>query len=302
MHQDIEIVRIAAEQGGVVTRQQAIDIGFSRHQIHRRLFTERWAVVLAGGYRLVDMQDRLSLTRAACALLPNAAVSHHSAAAFHRLGSVPRDIVSVSVAAMTTHVFPGVRVHRNSDLDEADLISVRGMQTTTIPRTLMDLAGVLTPRRMEYVVDDALASGRCTITELSSTLTSVARRGKPGVQAMRAVLEARTTSDEKRTQLERAGIAALLDGGVGGFEVEYPLPWSTNRRFDVAFPTSCLAIEWDSIRWHTQKRVFQSDRERDRVAAEHGWCVLRFTWDDVTVNPGQVVETIKTVLATRAIA
>lgn len=209
---------------------------------------------------------------------------------------MPRDTVSVSVPSRTTHTFPGVRIFRNDDLSEAHLTTVRGLRTTEVERTVVDLAALLTLRHLEFVVDDLLAGGRCNVAGLHLVLESVARRGKPGVRSMREVLDNRSAADENRSHLERAGAALLIDGGFTGYRNEYPIPWAPHRRFDIAFPADRLAIEWDSVRWHTKVRSFQSDRERDRRAIEHGWRVLRFTWNDVHDNPGETIQTIQVVL------
>jgi very-short-patch-repair endonuclease len=290
------ILHVASQQGGVIRRDQAIDAGFTKNQIDWRVSTGEWKLTTKGGYRLIEMPGRLSLLRAAATVLPDATVSHYSAAAFHDLLGVFRETVSVTVPSKTTHVFPGVRVFRNDDLDDGHLSTIRGLQTTSVERTIVDLAATLSLRHLEFIVDDLLADGRCKISDLRSVLDSIARRGKPGVRAMRTVLDDRTAVDENRTQLERAGNALLTEGGFVGYQSEFPIPWAPHRRFDIAFPDQQIAIEWDSRRWHTQKQAFQTDRERDRLAIEHGWRVLRFTWRDLRENPSSVIETIRVVL------
>lgn len=301
MHPQTVIIRIASQQGGVIRRDQATEAGFTKDQIDWRVSTGEWRPATKGGYRLIELPGRLSLLRAAASVLPNATVSHYSAAAFHELRGVSRKIVSVTVPSKTTHEFPGVRVFRNDDLDNGHLLTIRGLRTTTLERTIVDLAATLSPRHLELVVDDLLADGRCKIANLRSLLDSVARRGKPGIGSMRRVLEDRSAGDENRTQLERAGNALLTDGGFVGYRSEFSIPWAQGQRFDIAFPAQRIAIEWDSRRWHTQKQAFQTDRERDRLAIEHGWRILRFTWYDLHEAPNSVIETIRVVIAAEPI-
>ncbi len=300
MNAQTRLINIATRQGGVVRREQAMNLGLTRNQIDYCVSSRRWSPLTAGGYRLIEMPGRLSMVRAAHALLPRATVSHHSAAALLKLGSVQRNIVSVSVATGTTHTFPGVVVHRNSDLAIDHVTMIRGLRTTSIARTIMDLAGVSSPRRTEWVIDDALADGRCTVAELSDVLESVARRGKPGVSVMRSILSERSPGDDRQSRLERKANALLVKAGLEGYELERSIPWDERRRFDVAFAAHSVAIEWDGRRWHTMKAAFRADRERDRLAMEHGWLVLRFTWHDVVDDPASVVATIRTVLSQRA--
>jgi very-short-patch-repair endonuclease len=298
MHPHATVLHLASQQGGVVLRGQAIDAGFTTDQIDWRVSTGEWRTVVTGGYRLIEMLGRLSRLRSAATVLPNATVSHYSAAAFHDVQGISREIVSVTVPSKTTHTFPGVRVFRNDDLAADHLTRIRGLATTTLERTIVDLAATVSPRHLEFVVDDLLASGRSGVADLCAVLDSVARRGKPGVGSMRAILDDRSAGDENRSRLERAGLALLAEGGFTGYQCEYPMPWAQRRRFDIAFPTHLVAIEWDSIRWHTQKRAFQMDRERDRLAIEHGWRVLRFTWLDLRDDPNGTIDSIRAVLGT----
>lgn len=296
MHPQATILHLASQQGGVILRGQAIDAGFTTDQIDWRVSTGEWRTEVTGGYRLIEMLDRLSRLRSAATVLPNATVSHYSAAVFHDVRGISSEIVSVTVPSKTTHTFPGVRVFRNDDLASEHLTKIRGLCTTTLERTIVDLAATVSPRHLEFVVDDLLAAGRSAVANLRSVLDSVARRGKPGVGSMRAILDDRSASDENRSSLERAGLTLLAQGGFHGYQSEFPMPWTPHRRFDIAFPTHRIAIEWDSIRWHTQKRAFQADRERDRLAIEHGWRVLRFTWLDLRDDPNGTIDLIRAVL------
>jgi very-short-patch-repair endonuclease len=223
-------------------------------------------------------------------------VSHFSAAAIHDIPLVPRDTVSVTVDSSGTHEFPGVTVFRSLDLRPSQVLNFRELPVTSIPRTAVDLAACLSRPHLSVVVDEIVAGQMCGISELSATLMSVARRGRKGVANMRMVLDERSDRLEKGSPLEVDGYGLLVDAGMVGFKTEFGIPWDTARRFDVAFPDRRVAIEWDSRRWHTQKLAFQSDRERDRQALEHGWRVLRFTWDDVHQAPDSVVGSLRSVL------
>ncbi len=296
MNADAELYAVAANQGGVVRRDQALMAGLTRHQIDGRVRSGQWIPVARGGYRLIDLTEATDIVRAAVAVLPSAVVSHFSAARIHKMSFAPIDHASVTVHSRTTHRFSGVQVFRCLDMRDRHITTWQGLPMTTLERTVVDLASVVSERRLAVIVDDLLAGRRTTLHQLDEVLRDVARRGKPGVRAMRGVLMARSDSEDQQTRLETIGMRVLRDGGLPSFEAEYPIPWRPDRRFDVAFATARLAIEWDSFRWHSQERVFQSDRERDREALEHGWRVLRFTWRDVTEDPDSVVRTVQALL------
>lgn len=297
MHSDSNIDGIAASQGGVVTRAQAIDSGLTPGQIQNRLGSKRWLPIGRGTYRIFAMEGPLNLLRAAAASLPMAVVSHFSASVIHGVQRIDRKTVSVLVHSQTTHDFPGVRVFRCHDLSNQHIVTVAGLPTTTVARTVVDMASILRPRHLESVVDDVVAAQQTSMPELREVLRSVARRGKPGVQSLRAILDDRLGVSHSMTILERKGAKLLTEAGLAGFTTEYPIPWSTHRRFDVAYPMRRLAIEWDSRRWHMQAEAFDRDRARDREAIVHGWRVLRFTWEDVTHHQESVVETVRATMA-----
>ncbi|MCL1600540.1 MAG: DUF559 domain-containing protein [Actinomycetia bacterium] len=297
MNVDADLYAVAAIQGGVIRRSQAFEAGLTRHQIDSRVKAGRWVLIVRGGYRLIELAGEMELVRAAAAVLPSAVVSHSSAARIHRMSFVPIARASVTVHASKTHKFSGVRVVRGMDMKRAHVEDWGGLVVTTVARTAFDLAGDLSQRHLAVIVDEALASRRATLDELDDVLRDVERKGKPGVRAMRSVLNARTGSDPRQTKLERIGLQILKSGGLPSFEVEHPIPWRPDRRYDVAFVPAQVAIEWDSFRWHSQERVFQSDRERDREAIEHGWRVLRFTWKDVTESPDSVLHSVRRLLA-----
>jgi len=291
-----KIYTLANIQGGVVRRDQVLDAGMSRSQVERRVKSGEWRVVSTGGYQLIDLRGRMNRLRAAVAILPNAVASHFSAAAINKIRLVPTDTVSVTVHARTTHAYPGVRIFRSIDLETMHITTRMGLPATTLERTVVYLASCLTSRHLSVVVDDLLASGRCEVSGIRDVLETVARRGRPGVVAMRSVLEERTEGPSNMSVLERDGLRVLRESGFTGFRLEFTIPWTKNRRFDVAFPTQRVAIEWDSRRWHSQKSAMRRDRERDRDALAHGWRILRFTWDDVHEDPVKVANTIRTVL------
>lgn len=296
MNPDRAAAALSVRQGGFLRRDQALALGLSRGQIARRLADGKWRLLGTGGYRLIDMVAPLDHVRASIAALPDAVVSHHAAAELHQLPRVPIGVASVSVHASTTHIFPGVQVHRTIDMDRSHITDMAGLPTTTIPRTLVDLAAVLRRGHLSIVVEEAVAEGRTTIDEVRIVLDQVSRRGKPGVRALRGVLDIRSPGPERGTALERLGARILIDGGLPEPEYEFPLPWAINRRFDAAFPNRRLGIEWDSRRWHSQADAMARDRARDREAILHGWRVLRFTWEDLTRNSDEVVSTVRRAL------
>ncbi|MFQ5557661.1 MAG: type IV toxin-antitoxin system AbiEi family antitoxin domain-containing protein [Acidimicrobiales bacterium] len=294
---------LAAVQGGLIRKDQVIELGLSPGAIRWQLRSGNWLHVTRGVYRVFEPRDRRDLLAGAVAALPDAVVSHESAAELHGMSTISARRPSVSVHARTTHRFPGVSVHRTLDLAPQHIERRHGLQVTTLSRTVVDIAGVCSDAQLARVVDDLLVSSRLRLDQLADTVGEVARPGKRGSAALRRLLEERAApGDATATPLERHGLKTLRHGGLPEPVVQCLVPWDLDRRFDAAYPDHRLAIEWDSRRWHTRQADFQSDRERDRGAAVHGWTVLRFTWHDVRDHPERVVREVAAVLELRATA
>ena len=297
MNADRIIQEVSAQQGGAIRIEQVLAVGMTRGQIGHRHRTGRWSKLTRGSYLVTAMATVEDRIRAAVAALPGAVVSHESAAETHGRSYVERGLATVLVHSQTTHVFPGVIVRRCHDLKEEHVADERDLPTTTLPRTIVDLAAIVTERNLAAIVDDAVTARLTTIEAIATVARDVGRSGKPGTLNTRKVLEERSGPGLRGTGLERRGNSLLLEIAEATPEFEYPIPWRPEKRFDAAYPEHRLAIEWDSRRWHTQEAAFQRDRDRDRQAVLHGWRFLRFTWDDVTERPHDVIATVRAAIA-----
>ncbi len=268
-------------------------------EVRGRLASGAWERVTIGTYRLLPAGDDIDSVRGAIAALPDAVASHGSAAALHGIEGVPSAAV-VTVPARTTHVFPGVRVVRTNDLVASHLIIKSGIETTTVERTLVDLAADLRETQLRRVVDAAIAARLTTPTSLAAVHRQVARRGKRGTVRMRSIVGALVPADIPPSVFE-ARFRRLLDSAnLVEYEVEYPIPWSSDERFDIAFPADALAVELDSYTWHSSRSAFENDRRRDREAALHGWRVLRYTWGELSNAPSSIIATLRQALSVRS--
>jgi hypothetical protein len=297
VNRDRELTELAVQQGGVIRRDQALEHGFSKGVIGRRTRAGQWRSVGRFGYRVIDMHGMTNLVRAAVTVLPDAVVSHESAAEIHDFPKMPRGIASVSVHSRTTHDFPDVVVHRCHDLLKEHIVEVLGLPVTSIPRTIVDLATQLKSKHLEAIFGSLITEKRVATDEIKLVVDQIARRGKPGIQKIRSILEERETGPRDGTPLERRGAQILRTFGIPEPAFEFPLPWNPRKRFDAAFPHAKLAIEWDSRLWHDREDGFERDRERDRQALLHGWRVVRFTWSDVIHRPEEVADTVRRLLS-----
>jgi hypothetical protein len=296
------VLERASRQGGYVSRAQLVEAGLSDSAIDRRVSSGELVVVSHGTYQLLPSTDHIDLMRGAVLALPGAVASHQSAAHLLDLPRLPTLMPTVTVASHTTHRFPGVVVRRSDDLTRKHLTTVDRVPVTNVLRTLFDLAGLLDFREFDGVAEAAIVAGRIQLRHFDEITGELARRGKRGSRSARDFVAMRLGTDPRSTALERKGRAALIAVGLPPPVAQYPIAWSPGRRFDDAYPDAKLAIEWDSRAWHQQRSAMQSDRQRDREAAIHGWHVIRFTWDDVSKRPGEVGATVAVLLQNRRTA
>ncbi len=297
---DNALARVAAEQDGHFTRAQALIAGFSDKTIRQRIRTGSWVSVQRGVYRSATVPARISGEDAVAALcLPGGVVSHQSAArrlGFPRMGVRP---VTVCVPRGTTHRLPGVVIHESSDMCEDDCILRDGVRLTSPVRTVIDLAAVLPELPLERLVDELLVAKVIEVGAVGQRLEALARRGKPGVKSLRAILEARGEGYvPPESELEARVIELLASAGLPAPERQASLPWRPGapQRVDLLFRDQRVIIECDGRRWHTRERDFERDRRRRNEATLAGWRIIHITWNELQHHPGRIIAELRLLL------
>ncbi len=295
-----EVIEYARANGGIITTNQARALGMDRRTLARRVQAgvldrvTRGVLILPG--TTVGFEPDL---QAACRKL-NGVVSHQSAGQMHRFDGLPWAAPTITVPHRLTHEFPGVRVHQSTDIDDDQVVTVRGLPVTSPERTVIDLAAVLKESRLDFVFDRALSSGTVDLSALSDLFASLARRGKPGTAAMRRMLEKRSQGYlPPDTVLEQRLLELIRKANLPLPTPQFRPDWLAPKegRVDFAYPDRRLIVEADSRKWHLLMESFELDRERDNLAQIAGWRVLRFAWRDVVDRPDYVIDTIAAALA-----
>lgn len=267
--------------------------GHTEASIRHRLSRGTWAKAGRSAYRLLPGDDEHELLRAATLVLPDAVVSHGSAARLHSLDGIPRSLPTVTVAASTTHDFAGVSVRRSSvGVPSAHRTRRMGVATTSVARTVVDLAADMPDGPWRDLAEQCVVGGRTSVAAITAVAESVCGRGRPGsalVGAFLASEDAATSKLERSVARELRALSPIA---------QYPAPWDPALRLDFAFPEARLAVEADGYRWHATRRRFDADRRRDRAALRAGWLIIRVTWNDLRA-PGEFVATVVRLLDER---
>lgn len=188
---------------------------------------------------------------------------------------------------------PGVLCHRGSALPTTTI----GVIPVTMPnQILLDVAAVASPR-LEGAVSDALVRNLVRLPSTVSFLNERAASGRPGVVALRQLIEAHVKGARAtESWLEDRVAEFLRSWGLPEPERQYPLEVPGYRRpirFDFAFPWCRGAVEADGRLWHSSP----SEIRRDEAARQVGWTVERVTWLQLIEAPGEVLARLRRLLA-----
>lgn len=216
---------------------------------------------------------------------PGTVLSHRSAAALHDLRRSDRRGVDVTTPSGNGRSRLGIDAHRASTLATEDWTTVNGIPTTSVARTLLDLAEVVDRRGLERAVDRAEQLRLLDTAAIEAVLARAP--GRRGARPLRAILagfdpeRART-----RSELERRFLRLCDRAGVPRPRVNYVV-WIDGEAMEVdfAWPDVRLAVETDGHATHGTRRAFEADRRRDQRLKRAGWDTLRFTWRQVLDAP-----------------
>jgi very-short-patch-repair endonuclease len=284
------IVALAERQHGVIARQQLIRAGVFPHVIDHKLALGRLHRLHRGVYAV----GHCRLTReghwmgAVLAAGEGAVLSHRAAAALLGLGHFLR----IEVTAPTHRARPGIDVH-TSIVPPDEVTAEQGIPVTTIPRTLVDLASVLPPHRVERAVNEAEVQRHTDHLSLADLVERY--RGRRGIRTIKAILARLETGvTVTRSELESRFLAftrqacltsPLLNAHLLGFEC------------DCVWPKQRVIVELDGHATHSTREAFEQDRARDRTLRAEGWQVVRVTWRQLHESPEALAADLRRILA-----
>jgi very-short-patch-repair endonuclease len=271
---DVELARMASAAHGVVARAQLLRAGITARQIQRRVGAGRLIRVHPGIYRVGHRapSTEASYLAAVLAAGDGAALSGHAAA--HLLELVRGACPSPEVTAPSERRIEGVRTHRCRFLDASEVMLVRGIPVTTVPRTLVDIAADLSLDALARACHEAGVRYGTTPAMVEAAL---ARRPKrPGAPTLRKIMhgDVRVTL----STLESRFLGLLRREGL-------PLPVTNRpaggRRVDCRWPEHRLTVELDGYKFHNSRYAWEQDRRREREARARGDEFRRYTYGDV---------------------
>ncbi len=175
-----ELKRIAGRQGGVFSRRQARDAGYTPAEVRERLAHGEWERIRYGQY--VERTDwtgippweqrllrhRLLIHAAMNAMhRGSAVVSHQSALVLHGIPVWQADLEEVQLTRVNARagLMAGVR-HHQARLQPEDVTTVENLPTTSVARALVEIASTATFEAAVISADAVLRRPEVTPAEL----------------------------------------------------------------------------------------------------------------------------------------
>lgn len=285
----------------MLTTEQLVALGLSRAAVSKRAVEGRLFRIHRGVYTLTPLSlvRPLGLMEAAVlAYGPHAALSLQSAAFAHGLighnAATPHITVARDGAVARR---PHIHAHSSKTLRlDVDVTRVYGIRTTTISRTIFDLAGTLGSEQLERLLDEALTADLFDLHGLYEQIEH--NRGRTAncralIQALASdqigsnvtwnMFEGRFRVLARTYDLPAPEVQHYLDLGDGEQPIRPDFLWRGAR----------LIIETDGYGPHSSRHSFESDRRRDQRAAAAGYQTLRVTWRQLVAEAPRLGATLQ---------
>jgi predicted transcriptional regulator of viral defense system len=297
-HFDTQLGGLAARQHGVFALRQVAE---HAHAIYRRERAGRLFRIHHGVYalvprRLLSREGRWLAAVLACG--DHAALSHRSAAHLHELRATTRNGIDVIVAGTMPHRHAGVDLHRSVNLAENDVTTVRGVPVTTVARTLLDLAAVVSRHQLARALYQADLLRALDVRAIARQLDRNPRAH--GAGRLRTELD--LPADSSDSPLADRFLAAwrasggpeperepYIDAGDGGIPLRPDFVWREPR----------VAVETDGRGSHDTRHAFEDDRLRDQRLSGAGWVVIRVTDRQLRGDPDRILGLVRSLIVRR---
>jgi very-short-patch-repair endonuclease len=292
---DAALGELARRQGGHVTRQQMLGLGFSKRTIDYRLSIRRLIAVHHGVYAVGHLPtnpiDRGKGAVLACG--PRTALGFSAGGAFwgvFKRWTFPLELVTAADIRPSDLI-----LHRCRTLLRRDIRVVDGLRVTSPARTLLDIAPRLDDKQLTRAVNELRLARRLTLNQLNDIVTRHPRH--PSANRLGVILGG-SQREPTRSEIENA-FQRLVK------RYQLPIPQINvhvaGYRVDAYYPDHQLVVETDGWLIHQTRHAFIRDRRQDAdILARTGIPTVRLTYDRTTVDHAETAAQLKTILAARA--
>ncbi|MGK2954608.1 MAG: DUF559 domain-containing protein [Solirubrobacterales bacterium] len=188
---------------------------------------------------------------------------------------------------------PALKIHETRRLDPFEVSVRHGIPTTTVARTFVDIAGLVSPGELRALLHEAGRLGLLKFDELRAVMEL--SRGKKGLAKLRRIIDdwdpqvvlTRNKLEARMLWLcRRYGVPIpLVNQQVAGSEKDYEV--------DFLWPDHGLIVETDGEQDHSLPYGIERDRNKDSDLRLGGFIVLRLTWAMLKREPERSMQKVK---------
>ncbi len=281
----MRVAEVAGRQFNRVSRAQLLNLGMSIHAIEWRLEAGRLVGTEEGVFAIAPAleHDPWGRWMGATLTAPGTVLSRFSASAAWGFWSLPREFETVTRPGNGgPRRHGGIVAYRSLTL-AGDCTRLRGIPITTVPRTLVDLAGVVSARALARSVREAI---RLELTSLVAVGDALGRhRTRRGARRLAATLarysglpleHARSGAEIRALEILRQARRPMPELNVRRAGEEADLSWRSLR----------LIVEIDGGPFHLD---LGEDQRKQRGWERAGWTVRRLSAEDVYERPQRLL-------------
>lgn len=283
---------LARRQFGALHVEDVRSLGISRSTLAARANRERWRRPYRAVFVVPGSPDsyELKVSAALLALGQPCWASHRTAGWLLGVLDPPPARVELVVPQFRRLAAPtGVVLHRSRTLPSHHVTVARGLPTTNVARTIVDLAGIMDGEDLRQAVIDGLQRKRVSLDQIQQVRREIARvrRGNTLARVLDELDEERCDSRLEwrvRRLLRRAGLRPHPE------PFAFRCPDGVVIHLDIAFPEHWVAIECDGYGFHSSRTAFATDRVRWGQALQGGWRLMWVDWSRLADPDGIVRE------------
>ena len=292
------LFRVLEQQLDVISRQQALAAGLTKHALaHRIRPGGPWRGLLPGVY-MAATGAPTTLQQEMAALLyagPGSVITGPAALRSHHIRTELTEFVDVLVpSARQRRDTNFVRLHRTSRMP-ARIWEAGPVRYAMPARAVADaVRGMPSLRDVRAVVADAVQRDKCAISSLATELSQGPAKGSVLFrEALADVADGIRSAAEGdlRDLLARSGLPMpLFNSSL------YDERGNFVARPDAWWPAHGIAVEVDSREWHTSPEDHAKTLARGRRMARYQIVILRFTPAQLRSDRAAVIKDIRAAL------
>lgn len=299
-----QLADVAERQHGCLTRAQALEAGYSRSGISRRLSTREWERLLPGVYRIAGTERNLLQAVMAAVLWAGSGsfASHRTAGYLMGLDGIDPGPIEVSAPRRMKSPSTDLIFHKVGPSEANERGVIEGIPVTAAARTLIDLAMFLDENQLTACLESALRGRLVSVARMRWELRQDRALNQPGIAKLRKILasmspETPSTGSVLEVEAERLFRSGRLPMPHRQFNVVEGGKFLA--RVDFAYPALKIAIEIDGFAYHSSPSDFQRDRERLNALLANGWIVIHVTNEHLKRKRLEIIAEIRRVLRLR---